>query len=69
MLMLLGSWCFYQGQEGCKWVYKVKHNTDGSMSRYKTRLAAKGYAQTYGICALRGGSLDNYALNTPWIES
>ncbi len=34
---------------GCKWVYWVKHNVDGSMSRYKARLVAKGYAQTYGI--------------------
>jgi len=33
----------------CKWVYKVKHNADEFMNRYKTRLVAKGYAQTYGI--------------------
>jgi hypothetical protein len=34
---------------GCKWVYKVKHNANGSMSIYKTKLVTKGYAQTYGI--------------------
>ncbi len=34
---------------GCKWVYKVKHNADGFVSKYKVRLVAKGYAQTYGI--------------------
>jgi hypothetical protein len=31
---------------GCKWVYKVKHNANGSVSIYKTKLIAKGYAQT-----------------------
>jgi len=28
---------------------KTKHNADGSVSIYKTRLVAKNYALTYGI--------------------
>ncbi|GAV58961.1 LOW QUALITY PROTEIN: Pkinase domain-containing protein/LRR_1 domain-containing protein/RVT_2 domain-containing protein/LRR_8 domain-containing protein, partial [Cephalotus follicularis] len=34
---------------GCKWVYAVKVNPDGSIARLKTRLVAKGYAQVYGV--------------------
>uniref|UniRef100_A0A2N9FEK0 Reverse transcriptase Ty1/copia-type domain-containing protein n=1 Tax=Fagus sylvatica TaxID=28930 RepID=A0A2N9FEK0_FAGSY len=34
---------------GCKWVYKLKHNSDGSISRYKAKLVAKGFHQQYGV--------------------
>jgi hypothetical protein len=34
---------------GVKWVYKVKHNPDGSVQKNKARLVAKGYAQQPGI--------------------
>ncbi|KAJ4702464.1 Retrovirus-related Pol polyprotein from transposon TNT 1-94 [Melia azedarach] len=34
---------------GCKWVYRIKRNPDGSIARYKTRLVAKGFHQRPGI--------------------
>jgi Reverse transcriptase (RNA-dependent DNA polymerase) len=30
-------------------VYKLKHNSDGTIERYKSRLVAKGYIQIYDI--------------------
>jgi len=34
---------------GCRWVYTMKYRPDGSIDRYKIRLIAKSYTQTYGV--------------------
>lgn len=34
---------------GCKWIFKVKTQSDSSLERYKARLVVKGYVQEDGI--------------------
>ena len=41
--------CPHKKAIACRWVYKVKHNADGSINRFKARLVAKGYTQTHGV--------------------
>ena len=49
-----GTWdlvCLPAGKKaiGCRWVFIVKVNPDGSIGWLKARLVTKGYAQTYGV--------------------
>ena len=34
---------------GCKWVYKLKLHSDGTIARYKARLVVKGFHQQIGV--------------------
>ncbi|MDF3681148.1 reverse transcriptase domain-containing protein, partial [Enterobacter hormaechei] len=34
---------------GCKWVYKIKYKSDGTLDKYKGRLVAKGFSQRQSI--------------------
>ncbi|BBN67319.1 transposable element gene [Prunus dulcis] len=34
---------------GCRWVFTVKYNADGTVERYKARLVAKGFTQIYEV--------------------
>jgi hypothetical protein len=53
-LMKNKAWHLVPGHQAnnvidCKWIYKVKHKSDGTIDHYKVRLVAKGPNQRYGI--------------------
>lgn len=53
-LLSNNTWCIVDlppGSKaiGCKWVFRRKYNTDGSIQTFKARLVAKGFRQKEGI--------------------
>ncbi|CAL8080031.1 unnamed protein product [Prunus armeniaca] len=34
---------------GCRWIYKIKRNSYGTISRYKARLVAQGFSQEHSL--------------------
>ena len=42
---------------GCKWVYKIKYHSDGTVERHKARVVAKEFTQLEGL-----DFLDTFAL-------
>jgi hypothetical protein len=45
-LMDLLPWC---KTIGCKWIFKIKLKSNGSIHMYKTWLIVKGYSQVHGV--------------------
>ena len=53
-LLKNNTWTIVPLHEGkkavrCKWIFSIKHKADGTVERYKARLVAKDYTQTYGV--------------------
>ncbi|KAI5321499.1 hypothetical protein L3X38_030570 [Prunus dulcis] len=53
-LTMQGTWCLVPRPAntnivGSKWIYKIKRNSDGTVSRYKARLVAHGFSQEAGF--------------------
>lgn len=47
-----GTWSLVPPQAdkniyGCRWVYRIKHNPDGTVAQYKARLIARGFHRVW----------------------
>lgn len=45
----LGPFNLIMSVVGCKWVFRTKFNSDGSLNKYKARLVTKGFHQIPGV--------------------
>ena len=61
----LGSWSLHPQMLWVIWVYIMKYRSNGSVDRYRSRLVAKGYTQTYYVDYLATSSVAR--LNSIWI--
>jgi hypothetical protein len=57
-----------------KWIYKIKHATDGSIEKHKARFVARGFSQVEGIDdeetfapVARYTSIQMIPLLQPWV--
>lgn len=48
---------------GCKWVYRTKYKSSGTIERHKAKLVAKGYTQREGI-----DYTDNFSLVAKFVS-
>lgn len=53
-LQMHGTWCLVPPPPntnivGSKWIYKIKRNADGTVSRCKARLVTQGFSQEAGF--------------------